>query len=51
MHATTPALDDAAQRVSRYLARQSLTNAGAGLSIGLGLSPQELLTSTAAKED
>jgi len=37
MHVTTPALDDAAQRVSRYLLLQLITNGGAGLAIGLGL--------------
>ncbi len=37
MHVTTPALDDAAQRISRYLLMQSITNGSAGLLIGAGL--------------
>jgi predicted PurR-regulated permease PerM len=37
MHLTTPALDDAATRVSRYLLLQSCVNGAAGLTIGLGL--------------
>lgn len=36
MHVTTPALDEAAQRVGRYLICQTMTNAGAGLIIGTG---------------
>lgn len=37
MHITTPALDDAAQRLSRYLLTQSMVNAGVGLAVGVGL--------------
>ncbi|MBC8090331.1 MAG: AI-2E family transporter, partial [Phycisphaerae bacterium] len=37
IHVTTPALDDAAQRVSRYLVMQSMSNAAAGLVIGVGM--------------
>jgi len=37
MHVTTPALDDAAGRISRYLLMQSITNGSAGLLIGTGL--------------
>ncbi len=37
IHVTTPALDEAGQRVSRYLVMQSLSNAIAGATIGLGM--------------
>jgi predicted PurR-regulated permease PerM len=37
MHQTTPALDDAAARVSRYLLLQLVVNAIAGTAIGAGL--------------
>lgn len=37
MRQTTQALDDAAQRVSRYLLMQSLVNGAAGILIGTGL--------------
>ena len=36
MHVTTPALDEAAQRVGRYLLCQLMTNACSGLLIGTG---------------
>lgn len=37
LHATTEALTDVTERVSRYLRMQFLINAGYGLSVGLGL--------------
>lgn len=37
MHVSTPALDDATQRVSRYLLLQLVVNTIAGVSIGVGL--------------
>ncbi len=37
INTTTQALDEAADRVSRYLLMQSVINAGAGVLIGLGL--------------
>ncbi|MBX3378803.1 MAG: AI-2E family transporter [Phycisphaeraceae bacterium] len=37
MHITTPAFDDAAQRLSRYLLAQSILNAGVGGVVGVGL--------------
>lgn len=37
MHRSTPALDDAAQRVSQYLLLQTTVNGAVGLTIGLGL--------------
>lgn len=37
MPLATPALDDAAQRVSRYLLMQTLANVLAGVAVGLGL--------------
>ncbi len=37
LHLTTQALDDAAQRVSRYLLAQLIVNATYGIPIGLGL--------------
>lgn len=37
MHVTTPALDEAARRVSRYLAMQVLTNTGAAMLVAMGL--------------
>jgi hypothetical protein len=38
LHRTTVAMDDAAQRVSRYLLRQLVVNGCCGLPIGLGLA-------------
>jgi hypothetical protein len=38
LHRTTLAMDDAAQRVSRYLLRQLVVNGCCGLPIGLGLA-------------
>jgi predicted PurR-regulated permease PerM len=38
LHRTTEAMDDAAQRVSRYLLMQLAVNAAAGLLIGCGLA-------------
>ena len=38
LHRTTVAMDDAARRISRYLLRQLVVNAGCGLSIGFGLA-------------
>ncbi len=37
LNASTQALDEAAQRVSRYLLMQSLINTGTGTAVGLGL--------------
>lgn len=37
MHVTTPAFDDAARRLSRYLFTQSIVNGGIGIVIGVGL--------------
>jgi len=37
MHITTPAFDDAAHRLSRYLLTQSIVNAGVGFVIAVGL--------------
>ncbi len=37
LNASTQALDEAAQRVSRYLLMQSLINAGTGTAVGIGL--------------
>ncbi len=37
MHLSTPALDDAAQRVSQYLFLQTAVNSSVGLIVGLGL--------------
>lgn len=37
LHVTTTALDDAAQRVSRYLLMQLIVNATYGLPVGIGL--------------
>jgi predicted PurR-regulated permease PerM/methanogenic corrinoid protein MtbC1 len=37
LNASTQALDEAAQRVSRYLVMQSLINLGMGLAVGIGL--------------
>jgi len=37
LNLTTQALDEAAQRVSRYLLMQSLVNGGTGIAVGLGL--------------
>jgi predicted PurR-regulated permease PerM len=37
LHRTTVAMDDAAQRVSRYLLRQLVVNSCCGLPVGLGL--------------
>jgi predicted PurR-regulated permease PerM len=37
LNASTQALDEAAQRVSRYLLMQSLINAGTGTAVGVGL--------------
>ena len=37
LHVTTQALDDAAQRVSRYLLAQFIVNASYGIPIGVGL--------------
>ncbi|HEY4591732.1 MAG TPA: AI-2E family transporter, partial [Thermoanaerobaculia bacterium] len=37
LNASTQALDEAAQRVSRYLLAQSLINIGTGTAVGLGL--------------
>src|SRR3954469_2299386 len=37
LNASTQALDEAAQRVSRYLLAQSLINTGTGTAVGLGL--------------
>jgi predicted PurR-regulated permease PerM/methanogenic corrinoid protein MtbC1 len=37
LNTTTQALDEAAQRVSRYLLMQSLVNGGTGFAVGLGL--------------
>lgn len=52
IHRTTLALDDAAQRVSRYLLVQLLVNAAFGLQIGIGLMligiPNPLLWGLAA---
>lgn len=38
LHRTTVAMDDAAQRISRYLLRQLVVNGCCGLPIGLGLA-------------
>jgi len=38
LHRTTVAMDDAARRISRYLARQLVVNACCGLPIGFGLA-------------
>ena len=38
LHRTTQAMDDAAERVSRYLTRQLTVNAGCALPIGIGLA-------------
>src|SRR5207237_6417663 len=38
LHRTTVAMDDAAQRVSRYLLRQLVVNGCCGVPIGLGLA-------------
>ena len=38
LHRTTSAINDAAQRISRYLLRQSIVNAACGLPIGIGLA-------------
>jgi len=38
LHRTTVAMDDAAQRISRYLSRQLLVNACCGVPIGFGLA-------------
>ena len=38
LHRTTTAMNDAAQRVSRYLTRQLMVNVCCGLPIGLGLA-------------
>jgi predicted PurR-regulated permease PerM len=38
LHRTTVAMDDAAQRISRYLSRQLIVNACCGLPIGFGLA-------------
>ena len=38
LHRTTAAMDDAAQRISRYLLRQLVVNISCGVPIGLGLS-------------
>jgi predicted PurR-regulated permease PerM len=38
LHRTTVAMDDAAQRMSRYLSRQLIVNACCGLPIGFGLA-------------
>jgi predicted PurR-regulated permease PerM len=38
LHRTTEAMDDAAQRISRYLRSQLIVNACCGLPIGIGLS-------------
>ncbi len=38
LHRTTSAINDAAQRISRYLFRQSIVNAACGLPIGVGLA-------------
>jgi len=38
LHRTTVAMDDAAQRISRYLSRQLVVNACCGLPIGFGLA-------------
>jgi predicted PurR-regulated permease PerM len=38
LHRTTVAMDDAAQRISRYLLRQLVVNACVGLPIGFGLA-------------
>lgn len=37
LNTSTQALDEAAQRVSRYLLMQSLVNGGTGLAVGIGL--------------
>jgi predicted PurR-regulated permease PerM/methanogenic corrinoid protein MtbC1 len=37
LNASTQALDEAAERVSRYLLMQSLINGGTGVAVGLGL--------------
>jgi predicted PurR-regulated permease PerM len=37
LNLTTQALDDAGTRISRYLAMQSLINAGYGITVGIGL--------------
>ena len=37
LNTSTQALDEAAQRVSRYLLMQSLINGGTGLAVGIGL--------------
>lgn len=37
MHLTTPAFDDAARRLSRYLLTQSVVNAGVGVVVAVGL--------------
>lgn len=50
--ATTKAIDEAGKRVSRYLLRQFLLNAGFGISLGVGLSfiglPYAILWGTVA---
>ena len=38
LHRTTEAMNDAAQRVSRYLARQLIVNLACGVPIGVGLT-------------
>ena len=38
LHRTTVAMDDAARRISRYLLRQLVVNAGCGLPISFGLA-------------
>jgi predicted PurR-regulated permease PerM len=38
LHRTTEAINDAAQRISRYLSRQSMVNLACGLPIGIGLA-------------
>ena len=38
LHRTTEAMNDAAQRLSRYLARQLIVNLSCGVPIGLGLT-------------
>lgn len=37
MHLTTPAFDDAARRLSKYLLTQSIVNAGVGAVVAMGL--------------
>lgn len=37
IHLTTPAIDDVAQRLSRYLLAQSIVNASVGVVVGVGL--------------